>query len=105
MLTVSLLLAGVAIAISGVAISIAVYHDVQDRDNCIRPKQNLSVQEEHAQRPTLRLWEQPVTHERQPTFAAPPRLIPAPGPDIVLGDRPAGPAVSPAETPSRRKAA
>ncbi len=105
MLIVSLLLAGLAVAISTVALAIAVYHDVRDRDLRVRSSQSANAAPRHSAPPTLRLW------ERSPRMAMPeagPRSAQVPqsrNPDIIVGPWPAVANASIAEESPQRKAA
>ena len=105
MLIVSLLLAGTAIAISAIALVIAAYHDLRNRDLRARSRQHASVAPLHSAPPTLRLWEQPpleAIHEAVTRSAHVPQSR---NPDIIVGPWPAATDASPAEGSPQRKAA
>ncbi len=105
MLIVSLLLAGLAVAISTVALAVAVYHDMRDRDLRIRSSPSVSAALQHTAPPPLRLWEQPpppAVHEAV-SQAGPFQQLP--DPDIIVGPWPVVTNASLAEDSPRRKSA
>lgn len=83
MLVVSLLLAGLAMAISALALSLAVYHDLRDRNSRIRPRPH-AMRSRESTVPTMQFWERAgvgVQADGKDREAS----IPLRTPDIVVG--------------------
>ncbi len=105
MLIVSLLLAGLAIAISTIALAVAVYHDVRDRDLRVRSSPSVIAAPQHAAPPTLRLWEQPPLQAMREAIAPSDQVPRSRNPDIIIGPWPAVTNASLAEDSPQRKSA
>lgn len=99
MLIASLLLAGLGIVISTIALTLAVIQDIKDRNRRIRGTRSATSIPMPVERPTLRLWE-PAREPDRPLTPTQPRGF-ITGPDIIVGSPSAHPSTADETAPRR----